>query len=133
MVANVTTVTDPALATAEAGIDGLDVVDGGAGMDTISYEGESADVTVNLGQCYCGDSRRLKRLQTLTSRVFLTLRLRLDRSDCSALIDVAGDTDRITVEDIGTEDEPNVVSTIEHVDRRLRQTTRLPVTLGPTR
>ena len=38
----------------------------------------------------------------------------------------------IKVGNIGTEDEPNVVSTIENVSAA-SATTRLPVTLGPTR
>ena len=47
VAANVTTVTNAAEATPDGGLDGVDVVDGGAGSDTINYEGESDTVTVD--------------------------------------------------------------------------------------
>jgi Ca2+-binding RTX toxin-like protein len=111
--ANVTTVTDVANATAEAGVDGLDVVDGGEGNDTISYEGESAAVTVNLGGVIPAIEDDAATTDTDETRI-AHVAAQLD-GETAGTTDSAGDTDRITVEDIGTEDEPNVVSTIENV------------------
>ena len=94
-------------------VDGTDVVDGGDGNDdTISYEGETAVVTVDLG-----------------ATVKAVVAVEADEGGVGAVAGViahvkarvgnqavdADDADMITVEDIGTEDEPNVVSTIENV------------------
>ena len=98
--ANVAPGTDPA--TVEGGVDGADVVDGGEGSDTISYEGESAGVTVALGTV-------VPAAGTTTPDD--------PADDVIAHVAVTGLTgsDMIKVVNIGTEDEPNVVSTIENV------------------
>ena len=89
----------------DLGDDGEDVVDGGDGSDTISYEGESASATVEVD------------LSTVVPAVEDTSGD--DAPDNSVIAHVAATigsvTDMITVGNIGTEDEPNVVSTIEHV------------------
>jgi Ca2+-binding RTX toxin-like protein len=105
--ANVTTVTDVANATAEAGVDGLDVVDGGEGNDTISYEGERENVTVDL----------LKVIPAVpaapdASPPTPAVPAHVQAVVTKQAIDII---DMIAVTDIGTEDEPNVVSTIENV------------------
>ena len=75
--------------------DGVDVVDGGEGSDTISYEGESAVVTVDLHTIVPADPD----------------------NDVEAYYAATVNTvvDRIKVVDIGRGDETELVSTIENV------------------
>ena len=85
-------------------LDGEDVVDGGAGSDTISYAGESAGVVVDLS--------------TITPAV--GAETPNDAGDdviahFKATTTIGNITDMIKVVNIGTEDESNVVSTIENV------------------
>jgi Ca2+-binding RTX toxin-like protein len=113
MVAN-TAVLDPinaALVTAgddPATTDGIDVVDGGDGTgDTISYEGERENVTVDL----------LKVIPAVpaapdASPPTPAVPAHVQAVVTKQAIDII---DMIAVTDIGTEDEPNVVSTIENV------------------
>ena len=75
--------------------DGADVVDGGMGSDTISYEGESGDVTVNLGD-----------LQAATDDVIAHVAVTIST--------VSGITDMIKVTGTGMDDDPHL-STIENV------------------
>ena len=92
--------------------DGLDVVNGGDGSDTISYEGESVDVTVNLGSVIPAredDDGTTTRIAHVAAQIN-------GQTLGSATVD--GGTDRITVVNIPTEENPeeeNLVSTIENV------------------
>ena len=94
--------------------DGLDVIDGGDGIDTISYEGESESVTVNLGTIVPAiedDETTEDNDEARISHVAAQVSGAQTVGDATT----QGNTDRITVEDIGTEDDPDVVSTIENV------------------
>ncbi len=89
------------LDTATDSTDGVDLVDGGEGSDTIDYQGESAAVTVNLGtEVAASDPDGTPDSGDEIAAHF------------AATVD--GITDRIAQVNIGTEDEPNVVSTIEN-------------------
>ncbi|MYI73187.1 MAG: calcium-binding protein [Candidatus Dadabacteria bacterium] len=83
-------------------VDGIDTVDGGEGSDTISYEGESAAVTVNLATIVAAVGTDTPDDAT---------------DDVIAHVAVSGPaaTDRIVLVDRGTEDEPKLESTIENV------------------
>ena len=106
--ANVATLTDPADATVDGGVDGVDVVDGGEGSDTISYEGESASVTVDLSADTTPGFIAAVEDEMSTPDVDETAAARFTAT-------IGNIADLIAVVDIGTEDEPNVVSTIENV------------------
>ena len=85
--------------------DGVDVVDGGdegEGGDTISYEGESATVTVDLSTIVdANDQNNDDPADDVIAHFTATV--------------TGDDADMIKVVNIGTEDESNVVSTIENV------------------
>jgi Ca2+-binding RTX toxin-like protein len=83
--------------------DGIDVVDGGEGSDTISYEGESAMVTIDLSAVV--QAAGTSTMETPDDDVIAHVLATVDGS--------VGDM--IKVGNIGTEDEANVVSTIENV------------------
>ena len=84
--------------------DGVDVVDGGEGSDTINYEGESRGVTVDLSTVVPAEGTMT--LEDTTDDVI---------AHVAATVEGVTDPDMIKVGNIGTEDEPNVVSTIENV------------------
>ena len=90
----------------EAGVtsDGIDIVDGGAGSDTISYEGEDTDVIVDLSKTAStpDDTSTTDEDETVAAHV-------------EGMVASPGATDRIAVENVGTEDEPEYVSTVENV------------------
>ena len=100
-----------------AAMDGLDVVNGGEGIDTISYEGESAVVTVDLSTVIAAieadpaaDPPVLARIPHVAASV--------GAQTLGTPPTTAGDTDRITVVNMPTADDPeeeNLVSTIENV------------------
>ena len=111
LVANVTTVTNADDATADGGLDGVDVVDGGEGSDTISYEGESAGVTVDLsaddtpGFIAAVEADPAADPPVAAAAAYFT-----------ATIAGGGTVDQIAVVNMPTEDEEeNLVSTIENV------------------
>lgn len=105
-VSNVTTITAITDITdiAEAGVDGIDKVDGGEGKDTISYEGESAGVTVDLSATDApGFIAAVEDDPTVVPHFTAT---------------VGTVVDQIAVVNMPTEDDPdeeNLVSTIENV------------------
>ena len=88
------TATDVANVADPASDDGIDMVDGGAGIDTISYGGEGTDVTVDLGT-------------TVPAADPVPVHV-------AAVVSGAA-TDRIAVENKGTEEMPEHVSTVENV------------------
>lgn len=96
--------------------DGLDVVDGGMGSDTISYEGEDAVVTVNLASVIAAredDDGTANVDETRIAHVAAQL-----AGQTLGDANTPGDTDRITVVNMPTADDPetpNLVSTIESV------------------
>ena len=94
-VANTAAGDDP------AGTDGEDMVDGGDGSDTINYEGESSAVTVDLGTIVEATDPD----DTPDSG---------DEVAAHFAASVNAIVDRIATVNIGTEDDPNVVSTVEN-------------------
>lgn len=84
-------------------VDGIDTVDGGDGSDTISYEGESAGVTVDLNTVVPAvvDDPNTQDNEAVIAHVAATV--------------AGGTVDRIKVVNRGTEDEPKLESTIENV------------------
>jgi Ca2+-binding RTX toxin-like protein len=91
--ANVSDVVDGETVNA---IDGVDTVNGGADTDTISYEGEAEAVTINLGE--------IVEATTDTPPV---------AAHVAATVD--GVTDMIVVDDKGTADTDDDLSTIENI------------------
>ena len=86
-------------------VDGEDVVDGGDGSDTISYDGENTMVTVDLDMVVPAVPADLDNdVEAVIAHVRATV-----GTDDDAVVDM------IKVENIGTVDEPNLVSTIENV------------------
>ena len=98
-------VANTAAGDTPAGTDGLDMVNGGEGNDTINYEGESAAVTVALGTIVPLEENPDNDPATD------------DAIPAHVAVDVGGgaEDDRIALVNAGTEDEPNIVSTIENV------------------
>ena len=96
-------------------VDGLDVVDGGAGIDTISYEGESAAVTIDLSTiipAITDDPDTTAVNEARIAHVAASAGAGTTAGDAST----AGDTDRITVVlNEATEDEDDLISTIENI------------------
>jgi len=89
-------------------IDGIDVVDGGKGSDTISYEGESTGVTIDLSAtstpgfvaAVADDPDTTDRDETIIAHFTAT---------------IGSVVDQIKVVNVGTEDDPELQSTIESV------------------
>ncbi|MXW22578.1 MAG: calcium-binding protein [Candidatus Dadabacteria bacterium] len=95
-IANVASGTEPE-------IDGVDVVDGGEGSDTINYEGESGSLVVALGTVVAAvpdDPATTDTNEAVIAHVAAT---------------VGAVTDMVVVVNRGTEDEPKLESTIENV------------------
>ena len=100
---------DPIANAADSGatppeVDGIDDVDGGEGSDTISYEGESAAVTVDLAAVVAradGPDGTANTADDIPAHV-------------AAAVDGAA-TDRIELVNRGTAEEPRNESTIENV------------------
>ncbi len=95
-----------------AEMDGADVINGGAGDDTISYEGEGTGVTVNLTTVVAAvsDDPVTDDNEAVIAHVAATV---ADGPVGDAT--VVEIIDMITVENTGTEDTPELVSTIENV------------------
>jgi len=90
-----------------AEVDGEDVVDGGDGSDTISYEGENVVVTVALNDVVEEEPADPdNNVEAVIAHV---------KASVGPVDDANTVVDMIKVVNIGTEDEPNVVSTIENV------------------
>ena len=84
------------------GTDGVDVVSGGAGSDTISYEGEATSVTVDLSAPQGAVEADADGDGAVIAHV-------------AAMVTGVTGNDMITVDDVGTEEMPELLSTVENV------------------
>ena len=100
-------------ATPDAEVDGVDVVDGGEGNDTISYEGEGTGVTVNLGTIVAAVGANTPDDATDDVIAHVAATVAAGSVDTATVVEIV---DMIkVVPNEATEDEDDLVSTIENV------------------